>query len=102
MASLRSSSTTNAALGLAAVGVGVIAGAQVARMTIFPDAMGKSRAPWINYIAGVAGAAAIISGRARTQETMGAACFGVGMALAQVGLKSFSEWDLVPGDTFGA
>jgi hypothetical protein len=91
------------ATGVALMGVGAVGAGQVARMTLFPNKeTGVSRAPWVNFGAGVIGFAALATGKARSNEAMGLAATGIGMGLGQLAITSKESWDLVPGTIWGA
>lgn len=98
VSTVRANATTSITMAIGFVALGAIAGSQVARMTILRNAEGVSRARWLNYGAGLIAGAALLTGRIRNQDQLNAAAFGVGMGLSQTVLKSFTEWDFIPGD----
>jgi hypothetical protein len=100
VSTVRQNATSSITMAMGFVVLGAVAGSQVARMTILKNTEGISRARWLNYGAGLVSAAALLTGRIRSQDQLNAAAFGVGMGLSQTVLKSFTEWDLVPGDYF--
>lgn len=96
LSALRQRQEAQRGVGLAAIGGGVILGGQVAQRKLFLDDNGNSRASYVNFAAGALGGFMLVSGRARDEAEMVGACVAIGMGLAQLAIKSYTEWHFFP------
>jgi hypothetical protein len=99
---IRVAERAKAPVGAALAGGGAVMAGQLARMQLFPDAQGQSRSHLLNFGIGAVALAALATGRVRSNEAMAAAAFGVGVGIGQLAITSYTQWDLVPGNLFGA
>lgn len=83
---------------MAVGGVGGIVAGQLAKVSLFPNAEGMSRAPWISYGAGGVALAMVLTGKARSKSAMAFVALSTGMVAGQLAIKSYQDWDLWPFD----
>jgi hypothetical protein len=83
---------------MAVGGMGGVVAGQLAKVSLFPNAEGVSRAPWVSYGAGAAALAMVLTGKARTKGAMAFVALSTGMVAGQLAIKSYQDWDLWPFD----